>query len=84
MTVPDACSAAEAVENAVRLYRQHVTDPACPLSRNARQLWINLAGWADQVDEPSMQTMCRAMGRGERTVKRARAELIAYGVRWPL
>jgi hypothetical protein len=63
--------------------RQATDDPDCPLSARARQLWANLASrvdW-DGVCWPDVDTLAVSLGNVDhRTVQRATAELVEYGV----
>jgi hypothetical protein len=70
------------VYRAVIAAREAIDDPACPLTLRARALWQYLASCVDRDGTcyVGMPTLCTALGGVERTtIKRARAELVAYG-----
>jgi hypothetical protein len=71
------------VYRAAVAYRQATDDPDCPLSATARHLWANLASRVDWDGAcwPAVATLRTALGDvGRSTVKRATAELVAFGV----
>jgi hypothetical protein len=82
------------VYRATRAYREATDRADCPLSATARQLWGNLAARADHdgASWPTVDTLCIALAperidkhgkpahADRSTVKRATAELVAFGV----
>ena len=71
------------VYRAAVAYRTATDLPDCPLSMTARLLWANLAARVDWDGAcwASVPTIARALGGVDRrTVQRATAELVAFGV----